>query len=183
MLAVVLAHISEIESLSRQVVELNGSELPLAADAVGNVEVDLRAVEGAVAGSDLVGQVELFEQVLENALEAIPEGVVPEPYLRPGGKLRGVLQVDRLVDPIHQRDEAANLVADLLLLAVDVRVVLRELPNPGEAAQGSRGFVAVQDVLGVQSKRQIPVAALLEPKVQMVRGAVHRLEREVVLTG
>src|SRR5215467_463310 len=173
MFAVVLADVSEVESLSGQVVELNGSELPFAADAVGNVEVDLRPVEGTVAGSDLVGQVELFEQVLENPLEAIPEGIVPEPYLRPGRKLRRVLQVDRLVDPIHQPNEAANLVADLLLLAVNVRVVLGELPNPGEAAQGSRGFVAVQDVLGVQPKRQIPVAALLEPKIQVVRGAVH----------
>ncbi len=37
------------------VVELNRAALPLAADGVGDVEVDLRAVEGAVAGVERVG--------------------------------------------------------------------------------------------------------------------------------
>ena len=37
------------------VVELNRAALPLAAERVGDVEVDLRAVERAVAGVDRVG--------------------------------------------------------------------------------------------------------------------------------
>ena len=54
----VLADVGEVEALGRGVVELDRAELPLAADAVGDVEVDLRAVERAVAGLELVREVQ-----------------------------------------------------------------------------------------------------------------------------
>ena len=57
-LGVVGARVGELEALGHVVVELHGAELPRAADRVGHVQVDLRAVEGAVA---------LVEVVLEAA--------------------------------------------------------------------------------------------------------------------
>ena len=51
---VVLADVREVEPLGRRVVELDRAELPRAADRVGDVEVDLRAVERAVAFLELV---------------------------------------------------------------------------------------------------------------------------------
>ena len=58
-LGVVGAGVGELEALGHRVVELDGAELPRAADRVGHVQVDLRAVERAVA---------LVELVLEAAL-------------------------------------------------------------------------------------------------------------------
>src|SRR5205085_6106878 len=46
---VVLAHVLQIESLRRGVIELDGPELPEASDAVLHLEVELGPVEGAVA--------------------------------------------------------------------------------------------------------------------------------------
>ncbi len=54
-LGVVRARVLQVEALRHLVVELDRRALPLAADGVGDVEVDLRAVEGAVALVDRVG--------------------------------------------------------------------------------------------------------------------------------
>ena len=55
-LGVVGAGVGEVEALREVVVELNGAELPRAAERVGHVHVDLRAVEGAVALVEVVLQ-------------------------------------------------------------------------------------------------------------------------------
>ena len=53
-LRVVLADVAEVEPLRRGVVELDGAQLPLPPDRVGDVEVDLGTVERPVPGLELV---------------------------------------------------------------------------------------------------------------------------------
>ena len=68
----VLAHIFEVEALRQLEVELNGAALPRPADAVFKVEVDLRAVEGAVALVDLVFEPEPFERRPKRVRRVLP---------------------------------------------------------------------------------------------------------------
>ena len=63
----------------------------------------------------------------------------------------------------------------------DVAVVLLELPHAREPRQRARHLVAVQHVEGDIAQRQLAVRVLLRQVQQVVRRAVHRLEREVVL--
>ena len=67
-LGVVRAGVGQLEALGEVVVELNGPELPRAAERVGHVHVDLRAVEGAVALVEVV----LETLALERAAGALP---------------------------------------------------------------------------------------------------------------
>ena len=62
-----------------------------------------------------------------------------------------------------------------------MRVVLLELPHAGQAGEHAGRLIAVQHVLGVIAQRQLAVAALLHLVHQVMRRAVHRLERKVVL--
>ena len=66
-LGVVGARVGEVEALGHHVVELDGAELPRAADRVGHVQVDLRPVEGAVALVDLVLEPAVVERLLQRA--------------------------------------------------------------------------------------------------------------------
>ena len=59
---VVLAHVLHLEALGQREVALHGGQLPEAADRVAEVEVDLRAVERALALGDLVRQAALLER-------------------------------------------------------------------------------------------------------------------------
>src|SRR5699024_7563020 len=56
MLFAVSTHVGDVEALGHLEVYLDGTALPGTADAVMQVEVDLRAIEGTVALIDLVGR-------------------------------------------------------------------------------------------------------------------------------
>ena len=163
-LGVVLADVGEVEALGRDVVELDGAQLPLAADAVGDVEVDLRAVERAVARLELVRQARASSSAALSAASARSQSASsPMRFSGRVASLRRVLEPERVVDAGRAAaTKRFDLVGDLILGAVDVRVVLRELAHAGEAAERARRLVAVQHVLGVQAQRQLAVAVLLE---------------------
>ena len=71
-LGVVHADVLQLEALRHLVIELDGGALPLPADRVGDVEVDLRAVKGAVALVDVIRLPGALERTLERGLGAIP---------------------------------------------------------------------------------------------------------------
>ena len=134
-LGVVLADVGEVESRRRVVIELDGAELPLAPDAVGDLEVDLRAVKRAIARLQLVRTSQRVERAAKERLGAIPQDVIADPLRRTGREVRGVLEAHRAVHLVHERHEAFHFVGHLRLQTVDVRVILCELPHASEAAQ------------------------------------------------
>ena len=79
-LVVVGAGVGEVEALRQVEVELERAALPGAADGVGQVHVDLRAVEGAVALVDRVRQ----PAVVEHGRQRVPRPG-PTPRRRPRG--------------------------------------------------------------------------------------------------
>ena len=78
MLGVVFADVVQVEALGRRVVELDRAQLPGAAERVGDVEVDLRTVERAVALVERVGHARRFERAPERRLGAIPHRIVAD---------------------------------------------------------------------------------------------------------
>src|SRR5262245_32011118 len=65
MLGVVRPGIFQAETLRNLIIELNRRTLPLATDRVGDVEIDLGPVEGAVALVQAIGLSGLFERLLK----------------------------------------------------------------------------------------------------------------------
>ena len=168
-LGVVLADVDEVEPLRRGVVELDGAQLPLPADRVGDVEVDLGPVERAVARLELVRLPRGLERRAEVGLGAVPHRVLADPLLRPGGELErgrepegGVQLEDHVGDP-------PDLGGDLAARQVDVAVVLLELAHPGEPAERAGDLVPVQHVEGRVAERQLAVAVL--PGAEVADGA------------
>jgi hypothetical protein len=73
-LGVVGPDVLQVEALGHLVVELDRGALPLAAERVGDVEVDLRAVEGAVAFVDRVRLAGAVERLAQRGLGVVPRG-------------------------------------------------------------------------------------------------------------
>ena len=65
-LVIIVTDIAEVETLRGRVIELDRAQLPFPPDRIGNVEVDLRAVEGAVARLQFIWQ--------SDGLERTPQG-------------------------------------------------------------------------------------------------------------
>ena len=86
-LGVVVAGVDHVEPLGHLVVELDRAHLPRPADRVGHVQVDLGAVEGAVALVQLVLHARPRERARERRLGPVPQGVVADPVVGPGREL------------------------------------------------------------------------------------------------
>src|SRR5690606_23173778 len=158
-LRVILAYVREIEELGVLIVELDGAELPAAADRVLDVEVDLRTVERAVALLQLVVESDRLERIAQYRLRTVPEGVIAYALLRARRELHAVAQTERVVEVVDHFDQATHFLDDLRLHQVDVRVVLLELPHARETRQRTAHFVAVQHVLRRVAHGQLAVAA------------------------
>src|SRR6185437_3644394 len=68
----VLADIGGAEAAGHAVVELERAALPVAAERVAEVEFELRAVEGALAGSQRVAEARRLDGIPEAFLGVVP---------------------------------------------------------------------------------------------------------------
>ncbi len=182
------AGVLELETLRHHVVDLHGAELPLAAERVADDEVDLRPVERRLAFADEVLEAHLVGHVLDLALRALPErrvAAVLGVVVVAEGEARRDLHAERAEDELRQLDDAADLGLELVVGAVEVRVVLREAAHAGEAAELARLLEAVDRAELGQAHRQVAVRARLARIHPVVVRAVHRLEqvRVAILEG
>ena len=149
-------------------------------DRVGHVQVDLRAVERAVALVDLVHEPALVERLLQRRLRAVPHLLGADPLLGAGGELQPRLEPEPLVDREAELEGADDLFLDLLLGAEDVGVVLRDVADPEQAVQRAGRLVAVHEALLGVADRQVAVGAALAVVELRVRRAVHGLQALLV---
>ena len=175
-LGVVGAGVRELELLGHVVVELDGAQLPRAADRVGHVEVDLRAVERAVALVQLVLEPAALERALERVLGLVPHLLRAHALLGARGQLEPRLEAELVVDEEAEVEAAQHLLLDLLLGAEHVGVVLGDVAHPQQAMERAAGLVAVHEALLGVADREVAVGARLALVDLHVGRAVHRLQ-------
>ena len=173
---VVLVRVLEAEAFRKIEVHLDRGDLPVAADRVPHVDVDLRSVERAVAfvhGEIDVGAPQRFGDRL---LREVPQLVGADRFLRSRREPHAIgAHAHGRVQGAEELDHAEQLVHDLLGAAEDVRVVLREAARPQEAVQRARSLVAIHRSELRQTDRKITVRAGARAIDQDVERAVHRL--------
>ena len=178
-LCAVLADVGHVKLLRHLEVELDRAALPGTADAVLEVEVDLRAVEGAVAGVEFVGRAGLLERLFEALFGEIPELRVAHRVLGARGELHIVFKAEYvLIDVAVQLHDRLYFVFYLLGRAVDVSVVLCKGAHAHEAVQRAGTLVAVDEAELRHAQRQFAVAVDVVLVDENAAGAVHRLHGE-----
>src|SRR5689334_16555251 len=80
-LGVVRADVFQVEPLGHHVIELNRRALPLSSNGIGDVEVDLRAVEGAVLRIQCVLEACALERGAQLRLRMIPRRHVTKEFI------------------------------------------------------------------------------------------------------
>src|SRR5450759_1683889 len=182
MLFVVGPGVRDVEALRHGEVDLDGAALPGAPHDVADVEVDLGAVEGAVAGVQHVGEglaagARLgVEHAGEGALGPLPHLVAADALVGPGAELDlDIAEAEGRVDVVHEAYDAADLVFELLGGAVDVRVVLGEVAHAEEAVKHAAHLVPVNAAELGHAQRQVAVGAPAALVDEQAAGAVHGL--------
>src|SRR4029077_12529880 len=124
MLRVVGTRIFEVEILRLHVVELDRRTLPLSADRVRYIKIDLWSVERAVLLVDRVVHARAVERGLELCLGMVPGGHLAEEFVWAGRQFRRKRKSEIVVDALHEANQPLDLVADLILGHETVRIVL-----------------------------------------------------------
>ena len=115
----------------------DGAALPGTAERVLQMEVDLGAVEGAVALVDLVVHAQLLQSGAQALLGACPILVRTHGVLGAGGKLNVVLKAKLLVYGVDEVDHAHDLVGQLVGAHKQVGIVLVKAAHAEQSVQGA----------------------------------------------
>src|ERR1035437_10225759 len=177
----ILGDVLQAESAGQGEVELHGGKLPLAADGVHQLDVDLGPVEGGFIGDRFGGDLQLVAGALQGAFGHRPllgrAVIFAAGAAIPGGKLRVVLLeavrgqgIDGELEAVH------HFVFNLVRSAEDVGVVLREAADAEESVEHAGALVAVDGAELAKPHREVAVAALAVGIDQDVERAVHRPE-------
>ena len=97
------------------VVELDRRALPFPPDRVGDVEVDLRAVERPVAFVQRVRLARSLERGLELRLGVVPRLHRAQKFGRTRGELASGVRAEVGIHPLHQPEQPLDFFADLRL--------------------------------------------------------------------
>ena len=144
------------------------------------MEVDLRAVERAVALVDDIRHVQLFKGLDQAVGRGLPVLIAAHAVLRAGGKLDEVIKAELAVHLIDEADHADDLVGDLVGAHEDVRVILRKAAHTEQAVQRALQLVAMDKAQLAHAQRQLTVGMRLAAVDHHAAGAVHRLDAVIL---
>ena len=142
-LLAVLSGVLQFKPLRQLAVQLDGAALPGAAQGIGQMEVQLGAIEGAVAGVDGVFLADAGDGVGKRGGGDVPILDGADVILRHGGQLYLIGQTEERIDLVKELRDADDLVLDLLGSEEDMRVVLSEAADAEHTVQRTGELVAV----------------------------------------
>ena len=182
--AAVLADIGGVQPLGQHEVHLQRPQLPVAADGVAQVELQLGPVEGAFARVEHRLQAGRRGRVPERLFGLVPDFVAAGAHGRPVGELhRHLFEAEILVHAHQKVAKRLGFRCDLVLGTEDVGVVLDEGAHPHQPVQGARGFVPQTRAELGHADGKVAVAGDALAVDLHVAGAVHGLERQYPVLG
>ena len=178
---VVAADVFEFEAFGEVVVDLDGAELPTAADGVFDHEVEFGAVEGGFAVFDFGGEIFFFAGFDDGGFGFGPVFVGADVFGFVVGVAEGYLGFEFVeaegfeyyLDDFHHFDE---FIFDLVGATEDVGIVLGEGADAGEAVEFAALFVAIDGAEFGDAKGKVFVGVGLVFEDHAVVGAVHGFE-------
>lgn len=179
---VIVAVEVETEALRQLEVELDGGALMGALEGIEDLNVDLGTVESTVLGVDLpVAGEEVVEGLGKGGLGLLPSGDLTQVIVGHGGQVELELESKDTIDVAQEVEGAVDLLLDLLGHAENVGVVLLEAADAGQASEGTRELVTMEDTKVGETDGQLTVGALAGAENQAVTGAVHGLDGPILV--
>jgi hypothetical protein len=143
---VVGGHVFGPEAARHREIDLHGAALPGTADGVLDVELDLRAVEGALARQFGPLQSGSAQTPAQRILGLVPDLVGPDPAFRTQRQLDGdIMEAEIGIDLFDQRIECRHFGFDLVFGTEDVAVVLDEAAHAHQPCSAPAGSLRWQE--------------------------------------
>ena len=135
MLCAVRTGVLKLKPFGKLHIELYGAALPGSAEAVRNMEIELRAVECAVTLIDDVLLAELGDSFLEGLGRAVPGLDLADMILGHGGELDLIFEAEGRIYLVEQTDDILYLVLHLIPSHEDMSIILSKAADAEESVQ------------------------------------------------
>ena len=170
-------HVREIEPLRKVEVELNRAQLPLPIKHVLHADIDLRSIEGAIPFVQRIRKPTAVKRGLEGGLCRVPLLLRAYPSLWASTEVEvKILQTEITQKVYAEVEDGIDLLRHLILTTEEMRVVLREPANSGQARQGAAALEPVDRSPLRESFRKISIRFRNRIIDLTVKRTVHRLE-------
>ena len=176
-LLAIRADIRHVEAFGQVEVELDGTGLPFTAKSVLDLQVDLRAVEGAAAFIHFAIDAFRLDGVLKGVHGLRPHVVVADGFRGARRQISLHILESEALPHIHaEAEDFADFVFDLFRRADDVGIVLREAADAHQAVQHAGLLIAVNRAKLGPAGGQFTVGARTRLVDHDMERAVHRLD-------
>ena len=145
------------------------------------MEVNLRAVECAVALIDNIVKAKVLEGASKSICCDFPILITSHGILRTGGKLYMIFKSEKVVNFINEFCNAFNLLANLLLGHKDMGIILSKAAYTHQAMKLTGFFMAVNKAQFADTKRQILIGMRLGLINEHSARTVHRFYSEICI--
>ena len=172
----IFADVSHVETFRHEHIELDGTALPGTADGVFQVEVQFRAVEGAVAFVDDVRDVAFFDDIMQGLGSQFPDFVGAHGVFRTSGQFDVVFQAELFVCLVEEVHDAGDFFFHLARQHEDMGVVLSEAADAEQAVEGTVEFMAMDQAEFSHAHREVAVTVDIALIDQDAAWAVHRFD-------
>ena len=161
LLGTVGVNVLKLEVVRQLEVKLDGTALPRSAEAVGQMEVNLRTVERTVALVDHVLNAHRLKCVTKALLSALPILIRTHRILWARRELNAVWEAKLCIVSSDEVRCIRDLLSNLIRADKEVCVVLSKLTNTEQTVQGTLHLITVIKTSLSQLHRKIPIRTWL----------------------
>src|SRR5699024_9677867 len=161
MTVVIRAHIGKIETLRHYVIYLYGTQLPFSADCIADNKINFGSVETGFTAANGVIQLLFVGHLSDFLLCAIPEFCFTAVLIFIA-IAEGKTDIHRHIEDAEYQfgkvNDVFNFVLQLIVRAVDVRIILSKSSNPRHPAHFTGLFVALHGSKLGQTQGKLAIA-------------------------
>ena len=161
LLGAIGVNVLKLEVVRQLEVKLDGTALPRTAEAVGQMEVNLRTVESAIALVDHVLNAHRLKCVTKALFSALPILIRTHGILWACRKLNAVWEAKLCIVSGNEVRCIRDLLSNLIRADKEVCVVLSKLTNTEQTVQSTLHLVTVIKTSLSQLHRKIPIRTWL----------------------
>mmetsp|Transcript_63237 Transcript_63237/g.135871 ORF Transcript_63237/g.135871 Transcript_63237/m.135871 type:complete len:237 (+) Transcript_63237:345-1055(+) len=147
-----LGLVTEVEAQGKLEVKLDRPALVAPAQGILELDIDLGAIERPVALVHTPLAASFVQGLSQLGFGTVPQLLAPQCFLRSCAQGQRELEAEQVVDVEDEPERVRHLVANLVLPAEDVRVVLLEAAHTRKPREGATQLVPVQDTEGGEAK-------------------------------
>ena len=181
MITTIFPRILQIKLLRQIEIELNGAHLPLAANRILDLQVDLGTIESTAAGIDLIRNRLGLQRLFQRFGGLLPASLLAHGFVRAGREIRRHIIKSKCLQHVQRKgDRGLDLILNLFRRAENVGIILGKATHPQQSMQNAALLIAIYRTQLSPAQGELAIRTLVSLIDLYMEGAIHGLHEVIV---